>query len=87
MKLTSEFILREVAGETILVPVGSTALRFNGIITLEPVGALIWKGLEAEKSRDAILEDILAQFEVERQVASDDLDAFLQQLRDNDFLA
>lgn len=87
MKLTSEFILREVAGETILVPVGSTALKFNGIITLEPVGALIWKGLEAGKDRETILEEILDNFEVERQLASDDLDAFLQQLRDNQFLA
>lgn len=87
MKLTCEFILREVAGETILVPVGSTARKFNGIITLEPVGTLIWKGLEAGKDRDTILEDILEHFEVERQEAADDLDAFLQQLRDQQFLA
>ena len=86
MKLTCEFILRDVAGETILVPVGSTALRFNGIITLEPVGALIWKGLEADKGRDEILAQILSEFEAEPQVASDDLDAFLAQLRDNGFL-
>lgn len=86
MKLTCEFIMREVAGETILVPVGSTALRFNGIITLEPVGALIWKGLEENKSREEILAQILNEFDVEPQTASNDLDAFLQQLRDNQFL-
>lgn len=87
MKLTCEFILREVAGETILVPVGSTALKFNGIITLDPVGAAIWKGLEAGKDREAILEEILENFEVELKVASEDLDAFLQQLREKEFLA
>lgn len=87
MKLTCEFILREVAGETILVPVGSTALKFNGIITLDPVGAAIWKGLEAGKDREAILEAILENFEVECKVASEDLDAFLQQLREKEFLA
>lgn len=87
MKLTCEFILREVAGETILVPVGSTALKFNGIITLDPVGAAIWKGLEAGKDREAILEEILENFEVECKVASEDLDTFLQQLREKEFLA
>lgn len=86
MKLTCEFILREVAGETILVPVGETALRFNGIITLEPVGTLIWKGLEAGKSREEILKQILDEFDVDSQTASDDLDAFLQQLRKKGFL-
>lgn len=87
MKLTCEFILREVAGETILVPVGSTALKFNGIITLDPVGAAIWKSLEAGKDREAILEEILENFEVECKVASEDLDTFLQQLREKEFLA
>lgn len=86
MKINGEFILREVAGETILVPVGDTALRFNGIITLEPVGTRIWQGLEAGKDRETILTEILDTFEVEPEVASADLDAFLQQLRDNDFL-
>lgn len=86
MKINGEFILREVAGDTILVPVGSTALRFNGIITLEAVGTLIWKGLVAGKSREEILTEILDTFEVEEKEASQDLDEFLQQLRDNDFL-
>ena len=86
MKINGEFILREVAGDTILVPVGSTALRFNGIITLEAVGTLIWKGLEAGKDRDVILAEILETFEVEEAEAAKDLDEFLQQLRAHDFL-
>ena len=45
MKIKGEFILREMAGDKILVPVGQTALEFNGIIILQPVAALIWEGL------------------------------------------
>lgn len=86
MRFTSEFIMREVAGETILVPVGTTALKFNGIITLEPVGVLIWKGIESGKDRQAILRQILDEFDVDAQTAESDLDAFLQQLRDKGFL-
>ena len=86
MKINGEFILREVAGDTILVPVGKTALRFNGIITLEPVGTMIWKGIEAGKTREEILAQILENFDVEPQVASADLDEFLQQLKGQDFL-
>ena len=32
MKISKEFILREIAGEYILVPVGKTALTFNGLV-------------------------------------------------------
>lgn len=86
MKLKKEFILREVAGETLVVPVGSMALKFNGIISLDPVGTLIWKALEQEKNRDEILAEILENFEVEKQVAEADMDEFLKQLEDNDFM-
>ena len=86
MRFTCEFIMREVAGETILVPIGTTALKFNGIITLEPVGTLIWKGIEAGKDREAILQQILDEFDVDVPTAELDLDTFLKQLQDKGFL-
>lgn len=46
MKIKGEFVLRELVGETILVPVGRTALQLNGMITLNPVSAQIWRGLD-----------------------------------------
>ena len=86
MKINGEYILREVVGDAILVPVGETALQFNGILALEPVGALIWKGLSAGKDRSAILCDILEQFEVDPRTAAQDLDEFLEQLRSENLL-
>lgn len=86
MKIKGEFILREIAGDTILVPVGQTALQFNGMITLEPVGSLIWKDIEAGKTQKEILAHILDTFEVDPKTAETDLDEFLHQLSVNDFL-
>lgn len=86
MKLKKEFILREVAGETIVVPVGSMALNFNGIISLDPVGTVIWKALEQGKEREEILNEILENFEVEKEIAEADMDEFLKQLQDNHFM-
>ena len=86
MKINGEFILREIAGDTILVPVGQTALKFNGIITLEPVGATIWKSLEAGLNFEEILTKILDTFEVERDRAETDLKEFLAQLEKQGFL-
>lgn len=80
MKLKGEYVLREVMGETLLIPLGETALSFNGMITLDPVGAVIWKGLEAGEEKSAILQRILDQFDVEADVAARDLDEFLDQM-------
>lgn len=86
MKINGEFILRHIAGESILVPVGQTALKLNGIITLDPVGAVIWQSLEKGKDKGAILAQILEQFDVTEAVAAADLDEFLEMLKKNNLI-
>jgi hypothetical protein len=86
VKLKGELLLREVAGEIIAVPVGRTALNFNGMICLNDVSAQILNGLQQGKTKDALLHDILEAYEVSQEEASADLEAFLLQLRENDLL-
>ena len=86
MKLKGNFILREVMGEVLAIPVGESLLDFNGMICLNPVGDEIWKGLQAEKTREEILEDILEEFDVSREEATADLDDFLLRLRESNLL-
>lgn len=86
MKIKGEFVLREIAGDTILVPVGQTALKMNGMITLDPVAALIWKALEENRSSEDIMRQILEHFDVAEETAKTDLDEFLAQMKDADLL-
>ena len=86
MKLKGEFVLREVAGEIIVIPVGKTALNFNGMICINAVSAEIWKGLQEEKTKAEILENILQEFDVSLEEATADLDVFLHQLKENNLL-
>ena len=48
MKLKEGFLLREVAGSNIVVPVGKAELDFGGMLTLNPVGAFIWNQLSED---------------------------------------
>lgn len=80
MKLNSDFILRQIAGEYMLVPTGEQAALTDGIITLSPVAAEIWKALEQGKDREGILKVILDAFDTDCETASNDLDEFLTQL-------
>ena len=86
MKIKGEYVLREIAGDYILIPVGETALEMNGIITMDPVGVTIWKCLEQEMSEEETLREILDNFEVEENVAKTDLVEFLEKLKEADLV-
>jgi hypothetical protein len=80
MRIKDGFILREVAGTFVIISAGDDSLDFKGVITVNEVGALIWKGVEAGKSKEEIVDKILSEYDVQREVAAVDCDEFLQQL-------
>ena len=80
MKLKGTFTIREVAGEIIAIPVGQTALELNGMIVLNPVSRVIWEKLEKGADKEQILDALTENFEVERQVAAEDLREILDEL-------
>lgn len=86
MKINKEFILREIADEYILVPIGTTALQFNGLITVNEIGALIWKQLLEEQTIDTIVETILKEYEIDFDTAKADVLEFIEYLRENNIV-
>ena len=86
MDIKKEFIARNVAGEYILVPYGQTTLAFNGIITINELGKFIWENLESSKDEEDLLHKILEEYEVEEKEAKEDLDEFLDKLRQVDII-
>ena len=86
MKIKGEFILPELVGESKLVPVGRTALQMNGMITLNPVSAQIWRGLDQGASYEEILQGVLDRFDVAPDAARQDLDQFLTELETHGLL-
>lgn len=83
MQIRKDFILREIADEYILVPIGTTALDFNGLITVNEIGALIWRMLQEESSIDKIVEAILDEYEIDAKTAEKDVIEFVDYLKQN----
>lgn len=86
MKIKGELMLREIAGEHILIPVGATALRIKGMINLTESGVLLWKRLQTECSEEELVETVLEEYEIDRETAAADVKTFLDQLRGLDLL-
>ena len=62
MKLRGEFVVRNVVDNVVAVPVGQTALHFNGMVMLNDVSRVIWLCLEQETSVEAIVEAVTDAF-------------------------
>lgn len=86
MRVASDFMLREIAGEYVIIPVGSSALKFNGLITVNDTGAFLWKLLQEETTQEALVEAMLQEYEVDSQTASQDVADFLAYLGEKDLL-
>ena len=86
MELKKQFVLREIVGEAVLVPVGESAARFNGLLTINELGKFIWENLESSKDEEDLLHKILEEYEVEEKEAKEDLDEFLDKLRQVDII-
>jgi hypothetical protein len=81
MKIKSGYLLREVAGQFIVVPVGNQAISFNGIITLNKSGKVIWEVMQKETSVEEIVQALKEVFEVSDEVANKDVTTFLETLK------
>lgn len=81
MKLNENYILKNIAGTAVVVPVGDAVNDIKGMITLNGPAEIIWKGLQNGKNIESIVEDIKSEYDASEDVIKNDVDAFLNKLR------
>lgn len=86
MKVKKDYILREVAGEYLLIPVGEAALKTKGLISLSESGYLLYEQLQQDCEKQDLVQRMLQEYEVTEDQASADIEAFLEQMRSIDML-
>ena len=85
MKLKDGFLMRSVAGQTVVLPSGDE-LDLNMMITLNETGAFLWERLQNETTEDALVSALLGEYEVDEETARNAVAAFVQKLSENGFL-
>lgn len=74
--LNPDLAWRVIDGEVVILKIKTTTYY-----SLDPVGSFIWQGLnDKSRERDEILNDLLAEFEVDQETASKDLDELFTDL-------
>ncbi|MBP3451786.1 MAG: PqqD family protein [Agathobacter sp.] len=83
MKIKGDFVLREVMGQSVAVPVGETSKNFHGMIKINASGAEIWKDLEKGLTKEQIAQKIVDQYDaIEMDEALLKVEKFLTKLQD-----
>ncbi len=82
MKIKDGFVMRKIADISIVVPIGESSIDFNGIITLNETAAFLFRQLQSDISRATLLEQLIDEYDVNKETAKVDVDAFCAQLEE-----
>lgn len=82
MRVRKDLILREIAGEHILIPVGEQMSSFHGIMVLNGSGLLLWEALQKDVTEAELIEAILATYDVDPETAGQDVREFIGRLEE-----
>ena len=86
MKLKDGFILRDVAGQTVVLPSGDE-LNLNMMITLNETGKFLWERLNQDTDEAALVAALLKEYDVDETTAKAAVAGFVAKLNENGFLA
>lgn len=86
LKKRDEVVSREIAGETILVPIRGKLVDMERIFSVNPVGAHVWQQLDGRRSLAEIRDSVLDTFDVEKDQADVDIQEFVAELTEAELI-
>lgn len=85
MKIKKGFVVRNVGGENIVVPVGEMSKVFHGMINLNETGKFLWDFFTQEHTSKEAVDALCDEYEVSRELAEKDVKNFMDTLLNNGF--
>ena len=79
MKLNPKFLTHETKDEHITV--STTGTKFNGLIRSNPTAAFIVESLKTDTTESAVVDKLLAKYDVDRDTAEKDVADIISKLR------
>ena len=86
MKLKEGFVLREIAGECVVVATKSD-LDLDGMITLNSTAKTLWLALEKGAEFDELVKALTDEYNVDQDMACRAVESFVAKIKELGFLA
>ena len=80
MKIKENYVMREVAGQAIVIAVGEESKKFKGMINLNRTGKDVWTGLEKGLNLAEIVKKTADDYEVDENTAMQDIESMVNRL-------
>ncbi len=82
--MKNNYLLREIAGEYMLVPVGDSS--FNSMVNFNETGAFVWKKLEQGLDEDEIANALTVEYNVAYNQALEDVKQLIAYLKEKNVI-
>jgi hypothetical protein len=79
---SERIVARRIGDDVVLVPLAGRGADIDSIYSLNRVAAFVWEALAPGKSGDAVVDALVARFEVDRERAAADYLELVDTLRD-----
>ncbi len=86
MKIKPGYMLREVAGCSVVVAIGTDTMDFNGMINLNETGTFLWKLLEKGSTIEELVDAVLEEYDIDAETANSDIFLFLNKMREAELI-
>lgn len=85
MRLKKGFLLRSVAGRTVVIPNGDE-LNLHVMIALNDTGRFLWECLETGATAQELKQALMERYQIDEALATKDVDAFIENCNKHGFL-
>ena len=87
MKIKEGFVLREIAGQTVVIATGEASKTFHGMVKLNGTGRDIWQGLAKGLSQEEIAQGLVDKYDgVDLDKAREDTARLIGKMEEAGFL-
>ena len=87
MKIKSDFTIQKVGSSFVAIAVGESSKTIRTMIKLNSTGAFLWNLLsEKDMTEEELTEALLAEYDVDRETAANDVRKIVEVLTQNNIL-
>lgn len=83
MKIKDGFIMKDVAGSKVVLPLGERQAEIRGIITFNDIGAEVFNMLDGTNSVEEIIARIVKDYDAPYETVKSDVEKLIEKMREN----
>src|SRR5665811_1607607 len=85
LQRSNNIVMRQIAGETILIPIHQTGADLQKVYLLNETATAVWQLLEHPHSMESLVEVLQQEFDASPEAIKEDIAKLLEDLIDQDF--